>query len=449
MNADSNTQAVTQTASEQLFERARKVLPGGISRNTVFRLPHPIYAAHGTGCRVTDIEGVERIDFSNNVASLIHGHAHPAIVAAVTEQLQKGSAFAVATEAEVAYAEFLCNRVPGFEKIRFINSGTEAVMTAIKAARAFTDKPKIAKVEGAYHGAYDYVEVSQYPKPENWGDAASPTSVPLVKGTPRGTLDDVVILPFNDPQRAVEILDKQAGQIACVVVDPLPHRVGFIWAADEFVQALFDWTRRNDALLVFDEVITFRTYYAGAQQRYPITPDLTALGKMIGGGFPVGAVAGRDDVMSVMDPTQTDLRYPHAGTFSANPISLVAGHTAMQLFDKAAVDELNALGDYARQKISEAIGAADFAACVTGDGSLLRIHLKPDPPTCFRTCYTPPEESKKLAALLTFLLNHGVSMVNTCSAVLSTVMTKAEIDHLADVVRAGLQELSSSANSVS
>ena len=159
------TETPSATQSEALYRRALKVMPGGVSRNTVLRKPHPLYAAHASGCRITDVEGAERIDFANNMASLIHGHSHPAIVAAVTKQLRRGTAHTLATEVELRLAEHLCERVHSFEQIRFVNSGTEAVMCAIKAARAFTGRPKVAKAEGTYHGTYDYAEVSQTSTP--------------------------------------------------------------------------------------------------------------------------------------------------------------------------------------------------------------------------------------------------------------------------------------------
>ena len=187
------------SASALLYQRALEILPGGVSRNTVLRRPHPLYADHASGCRVTDIEGVERIDFANNVASLIHGHAHPAVVAAVSGQLSKGTAFTLATEVEVRYAEHLLGRNAGFEKLRFVNSGTEAVMVAVKASRAFTGRAKIAKVEGAYHGQYDYAEVSQTAEPQNWGSVDGPSSVAVAHGTPASALADVIVIPFNDP----------------------------------------------------------------------------------------------------------------------------------------------------------------------------------------------------------------------------------------------------------
>ena len=204
--------------SAELFRRAQRVLPGGVSRNTLLRDPHPRYVKEASGCRVVDVGGAESIDFANNMASLIHGHSHPAIVQAVTAQLARGTAFTLATEAEIDFAEHLCGRSPGFDKVRFMNSGTEAVMAALKAARAFTGRPRIAKMEGTYHGAYDYAEVSQAPSPEKWGEATRPASVALARGTPGPILRDVVVLPFNDPEAALAILAEHRDEIACVLV---------------------------------------------------------------------------------------------------------------------------------------------------------------------------------------------------------------------------------------
>ena len=208
--------------SQELYERAMNVLPGGVSRNAVLRRPRPIYAHKGEGCYVTDVDGVQRIDFANNVASLIHGHVHPKIVEAVTRQLQLGTAFTCTTEIEVLYAEHLCSRSEGFEKVRFVNSGTEAVMTCLKAARAYTGRPKIAKAEGSYHGLYDYAEVSQTASPASWGDVDHPKSVPVAHGTPARALEDVVVIPFNDTEHALSILEENAQDLACVLIDPMP-----------------------------------------------------------------------------------------------------------------------------------------------------------------------------------------------------------------------------------
>jgi len=427
--------------SAALYERARRVLPGGVSRNTVLRSPHPIYADHAQGCRVVDVEGVSRIDFSNNMASLIHGHADPETVQAVSAQLARGSAFALATELEIEYAETLCARSPSFEKLRFVNSGTEAVMGMIKASRAFTGRPKIAKVEGAYHGLYDFAEVSQTSRPESWGDAARPRSVPVAHGTPATALEGVVVIPFNDPDRAREILDEHKHELACVLLDPMPHRVGLRPADADFVRALREWTTANDVLFVFDEVITFRSEVGGAQSWYDVRPDMTAMGKAIGGGFPVGAFAGRSDVMDVMDPLADKLLFPHSGTFSANPVTMVAGLTAMRRFDEAAVARLNGLQARAVAGIREAIERTGVTACVTGGGSLFRVHFKADEPRNYREAFQGPDELAQLKLMLDHLFDGGAMMINTCAGALSTAMGEADIDELVGLMESGFEKL--------
>jgi glutamate-1-semialdehyde 2,1-aminomutase len=433
----------SSSQSAALYERARKVLPGGVSRNTVLREPHPLYAQRGRGCRVTDIEGVERIDFANNMASLIHGHAHPEVVAAVRAQLGRGSCFTLGTEAEVAYAELLCARVPSFDKIRFVNSGTEAVMGCLKAARAFTGRPKIAKAEGAYHGLYDYAEVSQTADPANWGDIDHPSSVPVARGTPMGALGDVVIIPFNDTERSLRILEEHGDDLACILLDPMPHRVGLMPADPDFVRAMRSWCDAHGALLVFDEVITLRSTYQGAQAWFDVDPDLTAMGKMIGGGFPVGALAGRADVMDVMNPLTKPLAFPHSGTFSANPVTMIAGYTSMKLFDEEAVERLNRLADRARAQITEAISVADVDACVTGAGSMFRVHMQARPPLEYRSGWMTPRHARRLKVVLDHLFGHGFMLINTCSATLSTAMTEREIDLLSEAMLGGFRLLAS------
>lgn len=430
-----------RSLSALLYERALEVLPGGVSRNTVLRKPHPLYADHASGCRVTDIEGVERIDFANNMASLIHGHAHPAIVRAVAEQLRVGTAFTLATEVEIRFAEHLVGRNDVFDKVRFVNSGTEAVMGMLKAARAFTGRHKIAKIEGAYHGLYDYAEVSQTANPSNWGDETNPVAVPVAHGTPPGVLRDVVVIPFNDPERAIAILDRHKGELAGVLLDLMPHRVGLIPASGEFMAALGDWTGEDGALLLLDEVITFRSEYGGAQEWYDVRPDLTAMGKLIGGGFPVGAIAGRADVMDVMNPLAKTVLFPHSGTFSANPVTMTAGLTAMELYDRRAVARVNQLAKRAIAGIGDAIEATGVVACVTGGGSMFRVHLKSNPPTNYREAFVTADESGRLNLLLDHLFDAGFLMINTCSATTSTAMGESEIDALVAAMAEGFAKI--------
>ena len=434
-------ETANESKSQQLYDRARKTLPGGASRNTLLRKPHPIYADFAKGCRLTDIEGVERIDFANNMASLIHGHAHPAVVEAVCRQVERGTAFTAATEVEIEYAELLCSRNAAFEQLRFVNSGTEAVMGAIKASRAFTGRPKVAKVEGAYHGLYDYAEISQMPDPARWGDADRPNSVPLAHGTPQSALGDVVVLPCNRPDLAESILDQYKDEIACVLIDPMSHRVGLRPTEQDFMATLRRWTEQNGALLVFDEVITFRSEYGGAQSWYDIDPDLTALGKVIGGGFPVGAIVGKQRVMDVMNPLNDTVLFPHSGTFSANPVTVTAGLTAMRLFDQPAVDRVNALTKRAMTGIEAAIERTGFRACVTGGGSMFRVHMKDKPPVNYREAFLNANERQQLATMLDHLFDSGFMMINTCSGTVSTAMGEAEIDALVAAVEAGFSKL--------
>src|SRR3954469_2723525 len=290
-----------KSASRTMYDRALASLPGGNTRTTVYMKPYPIYAARGKGCRVWDLDGNEYIDCINNFTALIHGHAHPALVQAAKQQLALGSAFGLPTESEVELAELLASRLPAVDQVRFCNSGTEAVMMALKAARAFTGRPKIAKCEGAYHGSYDYAEVSLDPTPEAWGRNA-PVSVAYAKGTPDNVLADVITIPFNDAEAAVSLIREHGAELACVLVDPMPNRAGLVPADGAYLEALRAVTREIGALLIFDEVIAFRLGYHGAQGLWGIDPDLPTLGKIMGGRFPVGAIAGQKQSMAVFDP---------------------------------------------------------------------------------------------------------------------------------------------------
>jgi glutamate-1-semialdehyde 2,1-aminomutase len=408
-----NERSANSQRSATLFEEAKRVLPGG----------------------------VERIDFANNMASLIHGHGHPAIVDAVTAQLARGSAFTMATEVEIELARHLCDRCDSFDKVRFMNSGTEAVMAGLKAARAFTGRTRIAKIEGTYHGAYDYAEISQAPAPDTWGERRRPASVPLAKGTPGSISLDVSVFPFDDPKAAIEVLDEHRADIACVLIDPLPHRVGMVPIDPGMVTALREWTTKNGALLMFDEVITFRTEVGGMQQRLGVRPDLTSMGKIIGGGFPVGALAGRDEVMAVFSSNDGAPRLPHSGTFSANPVTMTAGLAAMRLYDAEAVARLDRLGDLARARIDEAIDLSDVRASVTGAGSLFRIHLKADRPTDYRSTFVTAAERPATVGFVDGLLARGVLVIQTGAGALSTAMGEAEIDRLAEAVTGALREV--------
>jgi glutamate-1-semialdehyde 2,1-aminomutase len=257
--------------------------------------------------------------------------------------------------------------------------------------------------------------------------------VPLAHGTPGGVLSDVIIFPFNDIERTISILDQNADQIACVLIDPVPHRVGLVPGTKEFIEAIYSWTRRNGALLVFDEVVTLRVNHGGAQESYSVKPDLTAMGKIIGGGFPVGAFGGRADVMKVLDPREANLLFPHSGTFSANPITMTAGYIALKYFDKEAVSKLNALTKRAISQIEEAVRISDVPVSVTGAGSMFRMHLTTKPPASYREAYQSREVTGVINELLDYLYyEEKILMINTLACMFSTALTGLDVDRLSE-----------------
>jgi len=425
--------------SAALFARAQGVLPGGNSRTTVYLSPYPPYAAAGDGCWITDVEGDRRLDCLNNYTALIHGHTHPSIVEAATRRLALGASFPMPTPEEIDLAALLCERLPSAERVRFTNSGSEAVMIAIKGARAFTGRPKIAKFEGAYHGSYDYAEVSLGSTPETWGSLAAPVSTAYSKGTPPAVLEDVVVLPFNHTEQAVARIEREASHLAAVLVDPVPNRVGLVPARAEFLQALRDVTRAHGIVLIFDEVISFRVGYHGAQGALGVTPDMTTLGKIIGGGFPVGAVAGRADVMAVFDPTRGGSPpAPHGGTFNANPVTMAAGLAAMRLLTPEAFAKLDELGAKLRGSLEACFKRAGVPGAVSGQGSLFRVHPTDRELTDYRSTRTTPEEEARLQRLIRGLMERGVLMSITGLGCLSTPMGDAELESLTETFAAVL-----------
>lgn len=422
------------------YEKARTVMPGGNTRTTVFMKPYPIYVDRGHGCRVWDIDGNEFIDVINNFTAAIHGYAVPEINAAVVQQLDRGTAFGAPTLSEIDLAQLLRERVASIEEVRFTNSGSEAVMTALKAARSFTSRPKIAKVEGAYHGSYDYAEVSLDPSPQQWGNG-NPRSIEYARGTPRGVLDDVVVLPFNDVDRSVNLIREHGAQLAAVLVDPMPNRGGLIPADKSYLEALRTACDEIKALLIFDEVISFRLGYHGAQAIWNVDADLTVLGKIIGGGFPVGAVGGRRKFMSVFDPTMGKPALPHGGTFSANPITMNAGLASMKLLDKASFARLDSMGELVRDRIMDAFRRTGVPGQVTGRGSLLRIHFVDGPIRDYRSSFPSASQTKLNAAFTHALINQSLLPSPSGLMALSTAMTDSDLTQIVEAVGRALDEV--------
>ncbi len=426
--------------SRALYVEAQKYMPGGNTRTTVYIKPFPLYAAHGSGCRVWDVDGQERIDCINNFTSQIHGYCNPAINDAVTRQLSLGTCFGMPTAAEIELAKLLVERIPSIDSVRFTNSGTEAVMMALKAARAFTGRPKIAKVEGAYHGSYDYAEMSLDPAPRNWGDS-EPRSIPYAKGTPRSVSDDVIVIPFNQPEEATRILQQHGRDLAAVLVDPMPNRAGLVPATQEYIGALRKAASDAGALLIFDEVISYRLGYNGAQPLWNVQADLTVLGKVIGGGFPVGAVGGRAAVMAVFDPTAGKPALPHGGTFSANPITMVAGRAAVEQLDHAAYDRLAQMGDTVRSETNQSFRRHGIAGQAVGMGSLLKVHFTGNPIRDYRSVYPSEREAAMLNTFHMALLNRGILVASYGLMALSTPMTDADVDAISAAIDDAIAEV--------
>ena len=410
--------------SSKLFERARKVMPGGNTRTTVYIDPFPIYADRGEGCRVWDVDGNVYYDCINNFTAMIHGYGQPEAVAAVADQLPRGTAFGAPTVSEIELAELLVERLPSVDHIRFANSGTEGVMMAIKAARAFTDRPKIVKIEGAYHGSYDFAEVSLDSSPANWGDM--PVSTAYAKGTPQGVLSDVIAVPFNDAEALRAVFGAHGSEIAAVLIDPMPNRAGLIPARRDYLEALVETAHAAGALVIFDEVISFRLGHSGAQGLWGITPDLTALGKIIGGGFPVGAVAGRADVMAVFDPTRGKPALPHGGTFTANPVTMRAGLAAMQALTPDMFAHLDRIGDQLREGTNAALTKHGLPGQCVGLGSLFKVHFTTSPISDYRSVYPTQAERRKLDLFHKGLLDRGVLSASYGLFALSTPMSEAD-----------------------
>jgi glutamate-1-semialdehyde 2,1-aminomutase len=429
--------------SSDAFARARAVFPDGTTRVTVERDPIPRYMSHGDGAYLVDVDGRRFLDLSNNFTTLIHGHAFAPVVAAIERQLRSGTCFANPTEKEIELAALLCARVPLLEHVRFVNTGSEAVMFAIKAARAFTGRSAIAKIEGAYHGAYDWAEVSQHVAPASWGAPEAPASVPYYRGMPQSVLGEVVALRFNDAAGARRRLAERAGDLAAIMLDPMPSRAGLIPPEPAFIAAIQETARAHGILVISDEVLSFRQSHRGAASRYGLAPDLFALGKIIGGGLPIGAVGGSADVMAVFDAQGGRPALPQGGTFSANPLSMTAGLAAMAPLDEAAFARLEQLGDGLRARLAAAIEARQAPFCVTGAASLFRIHPRRRRPREFREAHEGPAQAAAMKALGRFFGEHGIIIPAAATACLSTAMDTAEIDAIVQVFARFLETQSS------
>jgi glutamate-1-semialdehyde 2,1-aminomutase len=420
----STTYALRTPGSRALHERAQRVMPGGDTRTGTFYPPHPTFMERGEGSELVDVDGNRYVDFLGNYTSLIHGHAEPRIAAAITEQASRGTALGYPSEQQVALAEVISARVPSMQQLRFCNSGTEAVMNAIRCARAFTGRRMIVKIEGGYSGAYDAAQVSVNP-----GQHAPPypTGVPEGPGVSPGVLAEVLVAPFNDLETLTWILTRYGRDIAAVLIEPVVSMAGMLLPDVGYLEGVLAAARAAGSLTIFDEIVTFRLSTGGVQGMLGIEPDLTTLAKVIGGGLPVGAFGGRADVMAVFDPRRGGA-ISHSGTYNGNNATMVAGLAALQTYGPDEVAMLDELGARMRQGLQREIDDRGVLGCVQGVGSLAHVHYCAGPVRTYRDALRSPRTTSRLTHLGLLVRGYLVAPRNLLAV--NTAMTDAEVDGL-------------------
>lgn len=372
------------TRSEQLFETAQHLIPGGV--NSPVRAfgsvgGSPRFVERAEGAHIWDVDGNRYLDFIGSWGPMILGHNHPAILEAVVEAAKRGLSYGAATASEVTMAELVCSLVPSIDMVRMVNSGTEAVMSAIRVARGFTGRDKIVKFAGCYHGHCDAMLVKA-------GSGVMTSGVPDSAGVPKGCAQDTLTAVYNDVQSVEALFADHPQEIAAVIVEPVAANMGVVTPKEGFLQALRALCTKEGALLIFDEVITgFRLGLTGAQGYYGVTPDLTTFGKIIGAGMPVGAYGGRREIMELVSPVGSVYQ---AGTLSGNPVAMAAGICQLKLLQAhpEIYDRINQLGEQLRQGMRKLTERYELPCQVTGVGSLSCLFFTPEPVTDYATAKT-------------------------------------------------------------
>ena len=432
---------LTRSKSDELFSIAQGPLVDGYARPLV-RSPYPYYLERGDGCWVWDVDGEKRLDFNNNFTTLIHGHCHPEIVRAVRQQAKKSFCSHMPGSLEARLAGKIVDRIPSVEKVRFWNTGTEAVMLSIKMARAITGKSRVAKIEGGYHGQYDLIEASFMPGPEAWGDPSRPNTVARHPGTPQSLLDELLVVPCNDVESTRALLQKNATSIGAMIVCPMQVQLGYGRPSLDYLQMLRDVCSEHNIMLIFDEVVALRDGYTGTQGKLGISPDITVMGKFIGGGLPIGAVGASVDIMSVFKTGGEGVRVVHSGTFTANPMTMVAGCAALDLLPREEYDRLAGLADMLCKGVQAELSAAGVPGRIhqycTG---LAKLVLSDRPISNWRDIYGYYYDDnglENIAALQELLIQEGV-ITSRLSFALSTPMTEDEIALTIDATHRALK----------
>ena len=411
--------------SRRLAERLQLSLPGGDTRSVTFFMPYPLGADRGEGYRFWDVDGNEFLDFLNNYTALVHGHAAPAIVEALCMQAPRGTAFPAPHTHQAELAERIRARFASVERVRFANSGSEADMMAVRAARAFTGREEIVKADGGYHGLWEQLPMSwgrqhgQLAGGEVW-DSAIPASVKKL----------VHMIDYNDVDQLEAIMGERGERIAAIIMEPVLGE-GVIAGSPEFFDAARRLADRHGALLIMDEVVTARLALGGYQQHFTAQPDLTVFGKIIGGGLPVGAIGGREEVMEIFNPRRPTF-LAHAGTFNGNPMTTAAGCVSLDLLSGPEIDRINSLGDLLAERLSEQIDGSGLDVTVTNVGSLVHLHV--DPEAEIRTFKDVNLHSIRLAQLHLAALNEGVYFAPRGLLNVSTAMDEGVVEQAAEAL---------------
>lgn len=390
-----------QTLSKKLFSQAQALIPGGVNSPVrAFKAVggQPIFIEKASGCRMTDVDGNEFIDYVLSWGPMIVGHAHPGVTWALEEAIRRGTSFGAPTSLEVELARRITEAFPSVEMVRMVNSGTEAVMSALRLARGYTGRHAVLKFEGCYHGHGDSLLVKA-------GSGAATLGIPGSPGVPPDFAKHTLTAPFNDLKRVREILDHQGDEIACVIVEPVAGNMGVIPPADGFLEGLREACSHYGALLIFDEVMTgFRVAYGGAQGLYGVRPDLTCLGKIIGGGLPVGAFGGKREIMRQLAPLGPVYQ---AGTLSGNPLAMTAGIETLKILSlPGTYPKLERLSEQLHRGLEEAARKAGVETYVTRVGSMLCTFFTPGPVTDFVTA--KESDTQVFSRFFSLMLEEGI-----------------------------------------
>ena len=427
---------MTASRSAALFEEAQGLFPGGVNSPVrAFRAVgrHPLFIARGKGAMVEDVDGRRYVDYVLSWGPLILGHAHPAVVRAVQEAAEEGTSFGAPTAREIELARLIQGRVPALEQIRFVNSGTEAVMSALRVARAFTGRSRILKFEGCYHGHADGLLVRA-------GSGVATLGLPDSPGVPAATAAETLVAPFNDLAAVERAFDEHPGTIAAVIVEPVAGNMGVVPPLPGFLEGLRAVTQAAGALLVFDEVMTgFRAHPGGVQGLSGVTPDLTTLGKVIGGGLPVGAYGGRRDVMALVAPAGPVYQ---AGTLSGNPLAMAAGIATLREFERAGAWEAAARAAATLEReLTEAAAAARVPCAINRVGAMLTVFFTDRPVRSWADARRA--DVVRFGAFFRSLLASGVYWVPSQfeAAFLSAAHGPADLAATADAARRALASI--------